>query len=229
MSPIALVHIGAGLVAILSGSAALAFRKGFRWHRQAGIVFVLSMVVMAGIGAYRALFIPQALSVLQGIFAIYLVATAWLTIRRKEGVMGKVDYVAFLVVLSASTGYITFGIEALNSESGEKDGFLAEAYLIFGSVAVLATALDLRMIVRKGIYGVARIARHLWRMCYALFTAVGSFFLGQPQVFPESIRGIEYRAVPVVLVVLLMIFWLIRVLFTNLYKKPQQKRVHPTP
>ena len=213
------MHIGAGIVGILSGATALTFRKGFRWHRKAGIVFVLSMTVMASIGAYGATLIPEALSVLQGIFTLYLVATAWLTIKRKEGVVGTPDYVAFLVVMFASFAFMIFGIEAFNSESGRKDGFLAVAYFVFGSVAVLAAAGDLRMIVRGGVHGVKRLARHLWRMCYALFVGVASLFLGQPQVFPEFIRKTEYLAAPVVLVLVMTVFWMIRVLFTKTYKE----------
>jgi hypothetical protein len=30
-----------------------------------------------------------------------------------------------------------------------------------------------------------RITRHLWRMCFGLFIATGSFFLGQQAVFPR--------------------------------------------
>ena len=181
------IHIGAGVFGILSGAAALTFRKGYSWHRKAGRMFVLSMMVMASLGAFGALLKPDALSVLQGLFTIYLLSTAWLTVKRKDGVIGKIDYAAFLFVLSLSIAFMAFGIEALNNESGTKHGFPAVAYFILGSVAVLATALDLRMIVRKGVYGAQRVARHLWRMCYALFVGVASLFLGQPQVFPESI------------------------------------------
>jgi hypothetical protein len=47
-----------------------------------------------------------------------------------------------------------------------------------GSVMLLAGAGDVRMLVRGGVFGAKRIARHLWRMCFGLFIAAGSFFLG---------------------------------------------------
>ncbi len=34
------------------------------------------------------------------------------------------------------------------------------------------------MLARGGVLGAKRIARHLWRMCFGLFIAAGSFFLG---------------------------------------------------
>jgi hypothetical protein len=41
---------------------------------------------------------------------------------------------------------------------------------------------------------------------------VGSFFLGQPQVFPDWLRqSTGLRALPVLLVLAAMVFWLVRV------------------
>ncbi len=58
-----------------------------------------------------------------------------------------------------------YGLEVANSQTGSKDGYPAGAYFIFGSVALLFAAGDVRMLVRGGISGAQRIARHLWRMC----------------------------------------------------------------
>ena len=80
------------------------------------------------------------------------------------------------------------------------------------------------MIARGGLVGTARIARHLWRMCTALFIAVGSFFLGQPQVFPDALRNAPVlRAVPVFLVLGSLVFWMIRV------RSPNAFRSYPIP
>ena len=46
-----------------------------------------------------------------------------------------------------------------------------------------------------------------------------SFFLGQSQVFPYAVRRTGLLVVPGILVAVLLIFWLIRVLFTNTYKR----------
>jgi hypothetical protein len=47
-----------------------------------------------------------------------------------------------------------------------------------GSVMLLAAAGDVRILVGGGVIGAKRIAPHLWRMCFGLFIAAGSFFLG---------------------------------------------------
>jgi len=44
------------------------------------------------------------------------------------------------------------------------------------------------MMVRGGISGTKRLARHLWRMCFALFIASASVFLARPHLFPAIFR-----------------------------------------
>lgn len=55
-------------------------------------------------------------------------------------------------------------------------------------------------------------------MCLALFLAVSSLFLGQADIFPEPVREIYLRAIPVAVALLAMVFWLVRVLFTDWYE-----------
>lgn len=43
LSEILVIHIGAGLLALVSGAAASVFRKGDGPHRAAGTVFFLAM------------------------------------------------------------------------------------------------------------------------------------------------------------------------------------------
>jgi hypothetical protein len=52
-------------------------------------------------------------------------------------------------------------------------------------------------------------------MCFALFLAAISLFIGQAQVFLESLRIMPLLYTPVLLVLLLMVYWLARVFFTK--------------
>jgi len=92
------------------------------------------------------------------------------------------------------------------------------------SVVLLAAAGDIRMLMRGGISGAQRIARHLWRMCFGLFIASGSFFLGQQQVFPHWLRKTNVLFIPAILPLILLIFWLFRVRFTKGYKRKSMSR-----
>ena len=211
-SPLVFLHVGAGLLALISGAAALVFRKGSRRHRLAGNAFFLSMLTMSAMAAYLAVFYkPNATNSTMGVFTFYLVATAWMTVIRKPGESGRFEIGAMLVAFAVTAGAFTFGLEAAGSETGTKDQMPAGFYFVVAAIAALLAISDVRLIVRGGISGARRIARHLWRMCFALFIAAGSFFLGQPLVWSTALRKSGLLVVPVVAVILVMIYWLWRV------------------
>jgi len=216
---ILILHVGAGIVGLLSGAAALSFRKGGRLHRAAGNVFFVSMLIMAGIGACVAPFLPARGSAVGGVLTFYLVATAWMTVRRKEGTIGRFELGAPLVALCGAVADLAFGLQAAHSPTGLLDGIPPLPHYIFAGVATLAAAGDFRMIRHGGISGVPRIVRHLWRMCLGLFIAAGSLFLGQQQVFPEYMRGSAFLVAPAVAPLVLMMFWLLRVRFTSRFRQ----------
>jgi len=198
----------------------MSFRKGPARHAQAGKVFVIAMLTMAASAVYLALMKHQPNNVGGGILTFYLVGTAWLTARRRDGETSIFDWAALLVPLAIGIGGWINGLEALHSPSGSKYGVPAGMHLFMGSVCLLAAAGDVRMLVRGGVFGLQRISRHLWRMCFGLFIATGSFFLGQgSKVFPASVLKTGVLLVPAVLPLLLLIFWMIRVRFTNAYKR----------
>jgi len=230
--PILVIHICAGLLGLLSGAAAMSFRKGSHRHRMAGNVFFISMLTMAAAATYLAFMKSQMNNVFGGVLTFYLVTTAWVTARRRDGETGIFDWGALLFALAVGAAMVTLGIEVANSPTGPKDGVPVGMYFFLGSVALLAAAGDVRMLVRGGLFGAHRIVRHLWRMCFGLFIATGSFFLGQQQVFPAFLRKTNVLFLPAILPLILMIFWLFRVRFTNAYKKkslPSSGDVHSLP
>ncbi len=214
------LHICGAIIGLLSGTAALIFRKGFRWHRAAGNVFFVSMLIMSASGAGIAAFIkPNMGNVFGGVVTFYLVATGWLTVMRKEGETGLIEYGLLLLALSTSSGGLLFGWEAAHSATGLKEGYPPAPYLVFGGLSMWAAALDVRMLVRRGLTGAPRIRRHLWRMCVAFLIAAFSFFLGKQQHFPVAIRGSQILNLPMILILVVMIYWLIRVRVMAAYKK----------
>jgi hypothetical protein len=94
--------------------------------------------------------------------------------------------------------------------SGLPAGF-AYPLVMFGVVALLASNGDRRTLRAGGLKGGPRLARHLWRMCFALFIAALSFFFGQAQVIPEPLRIRPLLALPILAVLLTMFYWLWRV------------------
>jgi hypothetical protein len=223
-SPLLIVHICAGILGLLSGAAAMSFRKGSRLHAAAGNVFFISTLCMSSIGAYMAFMKSQTNNVFGGVLTFYLVATAWVTARRRGRETGIFDWIALLFILAVGAGTLTYGVEAVSSPTGSTDGLPAGIYFFLGSVALLSAAGDIRMIARGGVSGSQRIARHLWRMSFALFVASGSIFLARPQLFPAILRTTHLLLLLGILPLMLMIFWLLRVRFTNAYKRMSMPR-----
>ncbi len=223
MTSITVFHIVTGTIAVLSGYLALFSKKGLGLHRKAGNVYSIFMLCMAVAGIVMAYLKPMMITVLAGLFTSYLVATSWMTVKRKQNEIGVFEVIALFVALSIGAAGIFFGLQAMDSVSGLKDGFSHEPYFFFGGLALVSAALDLRVLICRGLNATQRIARHLWRMCFALYIAAGSLFTGPgAKVFPDSIRDKFILTVPENVVALLMLFWLIRVLFTKWNKSDQK-------
>jgi hypothetical protein len=230
-SLVLLVHICAGTVGLLSGTAAMSFRKGSPRHVLAGKVFVASMLIMAVVAVYLAIVRHQPNNIGGGILTFYLIGTAWFTARRRDGETNRFDWVALLIPLVLGVLTWVNGLKVVRSGASSQDGVPVGMSFFMGSVMLLAAAGDVRMLVRGGVLGAKRIARHLWRMCFGLFIAAGSFFLGPSnrplrllsavglgQHLSPAIFSTSLYLILTVLPLILLIFWLVRVRFTNAYK-----------
>jgi hypothetical protein len=235
-SPTLIAHICGGTLGLISGTAAMVFRKGSPRHVLAGKVFVASMLTMGALAAYLAILRHQPNNIGGGILTFYLIGTAWLTARRRDGETSRFDWVALLIPLALGILYWMTGLKVMRSGARSIDGVPVGMILFMGSVCLLAAAGDVRMLVRGGVAGVKRISRHLWRMCFGLFIAAGSFFLGgsnRPlrllstvglgKYLSPAVFGTTLYLVLTILPLILLIFWLIRVRFTNAYRKIEIK------
>ena len=209
------IHIIAGLTGIVSGFIALYTLKGAKLHRKSGMVFVYAMLVVALTGTVMGAVLSEMSAVIPGVLTFYLVITALLSVRRSVLKFNWLDLGAMLFALTLGFASILYGFIA--------EGQPTALYIIFGMVALLGALGDIRMMLTQSIQGAQRIARHLWRMCLALFIATGSFFLGQADEFPEPLRNFALLPIPVLLVLLTMFYWLVRVLFTQWYRRFHQQ------
>ena len=100
MPSILAVHICAGTLGLVSGAATLSLRKGSPRHVLAGKIFVLSMLTMAAGAVYLAITKHQTNNIGGGIFTFYLILTAWLTARRRDGETSRFDWVVLLIPLA---------------------------------------------------------------------------------------------------------------------------------
>src|SRR5215467_9964153 len=230
LSPILLLHICAGTTGVLSGFVAVFLRKGSRGHRMAGNVFFIAMLGLGATGAYMGLMKSEPTNFLAGVLTSYLVATSWVTARRRDERTGIFDFGALLVALAVGTGYMLYGLAATNSAKGTVDGIPAGMLFTMGSVALLAATGDVRLLVRGGVSGAQRLSRHLWRMCFSLFIASASVFLARAHLFPALLRKTGMLYLLSFLPLILMVFWMIRVRIGRASgRKPIPQGCLPTP
>jgi hypothetical protein len=218
------LHVGGGTIGLMSGMTAAFAPKGGGVHRAAGKVFVVSMLVMAAFAAYLAVAMPgQIVNLVIGTFTFYLVATAWMTVWRRNGAAaGLPEKIALFVVLClcAPFGVLSFqlaaGLQPFIDSAVPLKGPVLIAIYGFTLVTFIAAACDVRMMLAGGISGAPRIARHLWRMCLGLMLATGSAFTnGLPHLLPETVPVSNILLLPQLVPLALLIFWMIRVRFTG--------------
>jgi hypothetical protein len=205
------LHIGGGALGLVSGTVAVLSPKGRPVHRAAGKVFFVSMFIAYAVGAGVAPFLEagQRPNFVAGVLALYLLVTAWLAAKRREPVVGPIEYSGLAIALLIVASGIFFMVQGMNGPTGTVDGSPPQAFALFIGAGLLAAGGELNVILRRRITGVSRISRHLWRMCMSLFIASGSFFMGQPQALPAAMLGTMWQFAPVIFPLAAAIIWLV--------------------
>ena len=209
------IHIAAGGLAIVLGAMALLVKKGGTIHRRSGLLFVCSMLVLgttAALLAFRKS--PTDGNVFGGLMAVYFVGTALNTVRPETPWTRRINVAGLTVAIGLALVDILGGVKAFNSPRGSLNGVPFPMLFFIATVMILAATGDVR-IMRFGMpRGGPRLARHLWRMCFALFIAAGSFFSIRERVakiLPEPFTTAPMRALPILLLFGAMFYWLWRV------------------
>jgi uncharacterized membrane protein len=213
------IHILAGGLAIVLGGVALSVKKGGTIHRRSGRLFVYAMVVM-GITASILEFLknPVATSVIAPLMSVYFVGTALTTVRPASRWTRLINGVALGAAVGLALASILGGVRAINTP-GLSSGrvpfrIIGIMSFILATVLLLAAAGDVRIMLSGMPRGGRRLARHLWRMCFALFIAAGSFFSIRERVakvLPYPFTTQPMRQLPIVLLFGVMFYWLWRV------------------
>ena len=213
------IHIAAGGLAIVLGAVALLVKKGGTIHRRSGLLFVYAMLVMASSAAVLALRNGRDDgNVVAAVLTVYFVGTALTTVRPPSAWTRRINGVALTFALGLALLAIIGGLKAINSPRLSPGGVpfrtIAVVSFVLATVLLLAAIGDVRVLRFGPPRGGARLARHLWRMCFALFIAAGSFFSIRQRVariLPPPLTTGTMRALPILLLFGAMFYWLWRV------------------
>jgi uncharacterized membrane protein len=210
------IHIIAAGIGLISGAIALAVGKGGRLHRLSGKIFVYAIFAMCATAVVSAVVKGQAVNVMAGSMTAYLAFTAITTVRPPSPGARRRDIALMMIALVL--GLVTFagGFAAVASPSGRLFGLPSFPFFLFGILGTSGATGDFKTMRAGTLRGAPRLSRHLWRMCMALFITTASFFSIRARVaavLPAVFTTPALRALPVVLVLVTMFYWLWRVRF----------------
>ena len=201
-------HVGTGVIALVAGFIAIAVRKGGTWHRRSGIAFVYAMIAtaiaLAGISAY------EGKPVGGGVLIIYLVVTACTAVRPLRRSGRRVDVALMVLAFALAAAGYARAFTALGRPGSQIDGVPAGMMFFMNTIVLLAALGDLRMVRDGGVRGTRRLARHLWRMCFGLFIASGSFAaqLARMELVPAPFRSVPVIVVLGVTPLVVLLYWM---------------------
>ena len=213
------IHIAAGALAVVFGFTALFVKKGGSIHRRSGMLFVYAMVVMGATASIlEFLKSANATNVVAALMSVYFVGTALTTVRPASRSTRIINGAALTVVTGLVLLSIAGGVKNVSTPGLSPGGVpfrtIGVMSFVLATVMSLAAIGDLRVMISGLPSGGRRLARHLWRMCFALFIAAGSFFSIRERVakiLPEPFTTGPMRALPILLLFGAMFYWMWRV------------------
>jgi len=200
-----LIHLPAGTVAVLAAFAAFYYPKGSSKHKKAGQVFTIAMLIMLISGGIAGALKGSVEDMFLAALVSYTVITAWLTVRRHQPVIGMLEYLALVYI-------VIFGLAAL-AINPEWDKVREPGVFTFDAIMALIFAVgDIRIILLKGMKRTYQLARHIWRISFSLVWAALAFGDKIIKMLDSTIDQMPYVvAVPALLVLCIMFYWLFRV------------------
>ncbi len=168
---------------------------------------IVTGILAAVIAAYEG----KGNSLVGGIFASYLAFTAATTVKPLPRTGRGLDVALMILAFTLAAGMYAYGVVAWEKPRHMFTGVPAGMFFFLGTICLLAGLGDWRMIREGGLQGIRRLTRHLWRMCFGLFIATGSFFLGQMQFVPAPIRVVPLLLVLAIAPLVLLLYWVWRV------------------
>ncbi|MBD1581137.1 hypothetical protein [Pseudoalteromonas sp. S16_S37] len=204
-------HIFFGAIAVIAGYIALFTSKGKARHIQSGNWFVITMVLMAIPGIVIAYMMPMIITAIAGFFTIYLVLSGVGVFKFAHARRGCLNLALCIGAFVIGLYSLLCGYWATQSQSGFYQGVTLEPYIMFGVLPIISALLDIRYMLVQTLTSTVRLTRHVWRMCFALFIAVGSFVGQGLKSAPDAIGSFVLVEYADVIILLTMLYWLVRV------------------
>ena len=165
-----------------------------------------------------------------GIITFYLIGTAWVTARRREGETSRMDWIVLSIPLVLSILSGMNGIKVVRGGASSQDGVPVGMTFFMGSICLLAALGDIRMLLGDGVVGATRRAANVAGVFRAVHrgriifsgtikpsTAI-AYGVGLGRHLSPDLFSTGLYLVLTITPLVLQVFWLARVRFTSAYK-----------
>lgn len=207
-----ILHVAAGVVALLAALLAISNRKGSRWHRRIGQVFFWSMFGV-GITAIPVTFVrPNPFLFAIALFSFYM-AFAGYRRGKSKFVATSLDSLAAWLMMITGIGMVGYGIFMALTASP-----IGWALVAFGGIALNFSIEDIRE-ARIKLPHETKVIRHLGHMLGGTIATITAVLVQQVAPLVDSPLGqTALWLAPTIILVPLIFAWSRQVARTKRYQ-----------
>ncbi len=180
---ILIIHIAAGIIALLTGLIAMLTVKGGRSHRFNGKLYFWSMAIIFISSVFMAILKDKIFFVLIAFFSFQAAFNGYRILHLKNLHKGqkaeRLDYIGLIVGALASIFMLYLGIINLNYSSN-----LAIILLVFGSLYALGVWNEYKKFKKPPTEKMHWLYKHIGQMGGAYIATVTAFLVNNYKWFP---------------------------------------------
>ena len=192
------IHIFAGVIALLSAALALSTEKGKKFHVLSGKSYFWAMVLIFLTAIRMSILNSNVFLFLVAIFSFYLAFSGMRFARNRKGIPTRLDLIAVnFMFLSGAGMWILAIIFFINNNSQ----FIT--LIVFGFLALFLGYGDFQTFKNQKATGKERIAKHLTNMMGGTIAVVTAVLVVNPPTNPEWVWWI----LPTALITPLIFWW----------------------
>ena len=192
------IHIFAGVIALLSAALALSTEKGKKFHVLSGKSYFWAMVLIFLTAIPMSILNSNVFLFLVAIFSFYLAFSGMRFARNRKGIPTRLDLIAVnFMFLSGAGMWILAIIFFINNNSQ----FIT--LIVFGFLALFLGYGDFQTFKSQTATGKERIAKHLTNMMGGTIAVVTAVLVVNPPADPEWVWWI----LPTVLITPVIFWW----------------------
>jgi uncharacterized membrane protein YidH (DUF202 family) len=192
------IHIFAGVIALLSAALALSTEKGKKFHVLSGKSYFWAMVLIFLTAIPMSILKSNIFLFLIAIFSFYLAFSGMRFAGNRKGVPVRLDFIAVnFMFLSGAGMWILAIIFFINNNSQ----FIT--LIVFGFLALFLGYGDFQTFKNQTATGKERIAKHLTNMMGGTIAVVTAVLVVNPPADPEWVWWI----LPTVLITPVITWW----------------------